>query len=83
MVISDRMVPGRCARIRHRPTPRETVINPAMAKFRAARRDIRGNFLRVAPVVWCMTITRRGDPSQKSGAIRGPFRSLVLSETIL
>jgi len=28
-----------------------------------------------------MTFSRRGDPSQKSGAIRGPFRSLVLSET--
>src|SRR4030088_2864835 len=28
-----------------------------------------------------MTFSRRGDPSQKSGAIRGPFPSLVLSET--
>ena len=61
------------------------MINPLMAKFRVVRRvrrhveirAVRGNFLRVASVVWRMTISSRGDPSQK----HGPLFGLVLSET--
>src|SRR2546429_2096811 len=32
---------------------------------------VRSNFLRVAPAFWCITISRRGDPSQKSWRIHG------------
>jgi hypothetical protein len=40
-------------------------------------RPVRSNFLCVAPAAWCITISRRGDPSQKSWRIRGlPFFGL-------
>jgi hypothetical protein len=39
----------------------------------SAHRDkaVRSNFLRVAPAFLCITISRRGDPSQKSWRIHG------------